>query len=94
MTTEERDKIIKSDKQFASIQILSGMDSHGNQSMMLHWWDEDYHLGPMWRGQCFRCPIETVLKQMRPKFKIRIFTFQGYTDSGAYVDENVQTPLS
>lgn len=35
---------------------------NGNRPFTLYWWQEGFHLGPQWRGQCFLADPNEYLK--------------------------------
>jgi len=48
-------------------ELLEGPDRHGKYSFFIHWWSENFHLGPSVRGQIFVCDALAKQKEYEQK---------------------------
>jgi hypothetical protein len=49
------------DKTVVTIETTTEPDGMGRQRFSVQWWDEDFYLGPRWRGQVYFCRVDDFL---------------------------------
>jgi hypothetical protein len=73
MTTEE----IRSDKETVTFEFHGPGDKHGRYFFTMHWWQENFHMGPQWRGQCFTADPREYVNRARVLNKVRLISYAG-----------------
>lgn len=65
--------IAMKDKSTVTIEYHGPPDSHGKRSFTMSWWDENFHTGPSWHGQCFNAVPGPYIGRIRAMgLKVRI----------------------
>ncbi len=80
MTTKKRglDLPKPPDKKTQTIHYTHGPNRAGQYGFIMQWWDENFHMGPQWRGQVFVADPKYYVDQAKAAgFKILEFDVRG-----------------
>jgi hypothetical protein len=84
----------KVDKNIRTIEILWGPDGLGRYYFFSYWWQENFHLGPQWRGQIFVANTRrTILNALARGFTVRVVDEQGRVWLHEHTSHHGQKPF-